>query len=32
MKRGKRMGIVLWIVIAAAFLGGLSLILKKPKK
>lgn len=32
MKRRKRMDMVLWLAIGAAFLGGLSLILQKPKK
>ena len=32
MKRRKRMEAVLWAVIAAAVIGGLSLILQKPKK
>ncbi len=32
MKRRKRMNVALWIAIAAAFVGGLSLILQKPKK
>lgn len=32
MKRRKQMELVLWSVIAAALIGGLSLILQKPKK
>ncbi len=32
MKRRKRMEAVLWAVIAAAMIGGLSLILQKRKK
>ncbi len=32
MKRRKQMELVLWGAIAAALIGGLSLILQKPKK